>query len=490
LWAGLLFVSVSFAQEKSHTVRPGETPSQIAAKYGVSTAKLLSLNGITKPERIRDGAVLKIPTERLPVEAKVTGPGYYTVRNGDHDWAIAKKHGITASDLHAMNPGVEWRKLQIGQTIRVPSPKGVAARTIFSAPRVAVASSKPTHAAGKVVAAKPSGNHKVQRGDNDWIVARRYGTTVSKLHAANPGVKWNRLQIGQSLVIPGGRSAPVAKIRTRYAKVSGDAVAVRRGATTNSDLVTRVTSGTLVAVLDRQSDWYKLQFPRGTVGWVRGDFLTPVSNREIVRATSKNRTHVASNTRRTRSQAQASKRKTRPESASDILAYADTGNLDLLEKAYALRGTRYRYGGSSRSGFDCSGFAGYVYRTQGVKLPRTSREQATVGKKVDKDELRKGDLVFFKTRGSRISHVGIYTGNGKFIHASSGSGRVRVNSLSDGYYSRRYAGARRVTSNLKSSAKVKAPKEPQASNASEPKKAESAEEPKPKVQIGTDELAK
>ncbi|MBV6459014.1 MAG: hypothetical protein HONBIEJF_02153 [Fimbriimonadaceae bacterium] len=496
LWAGLLSVSVSFAQDKTHTVQPGETVSQIAAKYGVSTTKLLELNSVTKPERVRDGAVLKIPNEKLPAEApKVDGPGKYHVRNGDHDWAIAKKFGITAHQLHAMNPGVDWRKLQIGQALAVPGDN----QTIFSAPKVVLAANKP---AAQSVAAKPAkqvAKHKVRDGENDWIIARRLGTTVSKLHAANPGTKWSRLQIGQVLNVPGGRTAPVAKIRTRYAKVSGEGVGIRRGATVNSELLTRVPSGTLVAVLDRQSDWYKLQFPRGTVGWVRGDFLTPVSNREIVRATSK-RTQYASHTnKRTSSKKRSSgsyakRRPYRKESESDVLAYSDNGDLDLLDKAYSLRGTRYRYGGTSRNGFDCSGFAGYVYKSQGVKLPRTSREQSKVGQKVSKGSLQKGDLVFFKTRGgSRVSHVGIYAGNGKFIHASSGSGRVRVNSLSDGYYSRRFAGARRVTKSLKASSKATASKSTSTKThvaKNESTKVEAAEPAKPKIQIGTDELAK
>jgi hypothetical protein len=106
-------------------------------------------------------------------------------------------------------------------------------------------------------------------------------------------------------------------------------------------------------------------------------------------------------------------------------------------------GIRYVWGGTSRSGFDCSGFTQWVFARSGIRIPRTSIEQATVGQRVDRDDLRPGDLVFFRTRGSRISHVGIYIGNNNFIHASSGGGRVRINAIT-GYYSQRYVTARRM----------------------------------------------
>ena len=119
----------------------------------------------------------------------------------------------------------------------------------------------------------------------------------------------------------------------------------------------------------------------------------------------------------------------------------------LIANASEYKGVRYRWGGTSRSGFDCSGFTGKAFATIGVKLPRTSIEQSKVGIKVSRSELEKGDLVFFKTgRSYRINHVGIYIGDNKFIHSSSGSGRVTVSSLGDSYYNKRFAGARRVRS--------------------------------------------
>ena len=119
----------------------------------------------------------------------------------------------------------------------------------------------------------------------------------------------------------------------------------------------------------------------------------------------------------------------------------------VLQKALALLGTPYRWGGTSPDGgFDCSGMVGYVFRSAlGIELPRVSREMAKDGEKVDKASLAVGDLVFFSRRGKRVDHVGIYVGEGRFVHAPRTGRDVTVSSLDDGYWSRKFMQARRVT---------------------------------------------
>ncbi len=119
----------------------------------------------------------------------------------------------------------------------------------------------------------------------------------------------------------------------------------------------------------------------------------------------------------------------------------------LVETAKKFLGIRYRYGGSSPSrGFDCSGFVYYLLSRHGIRAPHSSAALFKIGKPVSRSELKIGDLVFFKNTARRrgITHVGIYIGNGKFIHASSGRGHVTITSLSDPYYSVRFVGARRL----------------------------------------------
>jgi cell wall-associated NlpC family hydrolase len=121
---------------------------------------------------------------------------------------------------------------------------------------------------------------------------------------------------------------------------------------------------------------------------------------------------------------------------------------DGLFRALGLVGTPYRYGGNTPDGgFDCSGLIGYVYRdAAGIKLPRSTRELISMrAPGVGRDALQSGDLVFFATNGgSQVSHAGIYVGDGRFVHAPSSGGTVRLDSLSNTYWQRTYLNAKRV----------------------------------------------
>lgn len=116
----------------------------------------------------------------------------------------------------------------------------------------------------------------------------------------------------------------------------------------------------------------------------------------------------------------------------------------VLTDARAHTGTAYRAGGATPEGFDCSGFVQFLYRHAGVALPRTAEAQFDSGRKVRDREITAGDLVFFRTDGRRVSHVGIATGDGSFIHAPNARSRVRTDRLDAAYWSDRYAGARRI----------------------------------------------
>ena len=117
---------------------------------------------------------------------------------------------------------------------------------------------------------------------------------------------------------------------------------------------------------------------------------------------------------------------------------------EIVKTAKRCIGVSYRWGGSSPDkGFDCSGLTMTVYRLNGLNLPRSSRAQYRAGTPVSGGQISRGDLVFFATSGGkRVSHVGVYTGNGKFIHAPKRGKRIRAESLSNPYFRTRYLGAR------------------------------------------------
>jgi cell wall-associated NlpC family hydrolase len=118
---------------------------------------------------------------------------------------------------------------------------------------------------------------------------------------------------------------------------------------------------------------------------------------------------------------------------------------EVIKTAHSLLGTPYKYGGTTPEGFDCSGFVDYVYRTAaGLALPRVTHDLAHTGKPVLVAELRPADLVYFKIEHQKPLHVGIYIGDGKFIHSPSTRGKVSIQSLNQEYWKDRYLGARRL----------------------------------------------
>jgi cell wall-associated NlpC family hydrolase len=114
--------------------------------------------------------------------------------------------------------------------------------------------------------------------------------------------------------------------------------------------------------------------------------------------------------------------------------------------AVSLADTPYHYGGNSaNSGFDCSGFVGHVFRhSLGFSMPRTSRAISRVGKPISQSELRPGDLVFYNTSHASFSHVGIYVGDGKFVHSPRTGESVHTEQMQLSYWAKRYDGARRI----------------------------------------------
>lgn len=132
-----------------------------------------------------------------------------------------------------------------------------------------------------------------------------------------------------------------------------------------------------------------------------------------------------------------------PESASD--GWQARAH-EILMSAFSLTGVKYKWGGSSpETGFDCSGFVRYVFQqAANLTLPHGARALSQLGQKIPLDQLRPGDLVFFNTLKSAFSHVGIYVGDGRFIHAPSSGGGIHIVNMDEEYWSKRFNGARRI----------------------------------------------
>jgi cell wall-associated NlpC family hydrolase len=146
------------------------------------------------------------------------------------------------------------------------------------------------------------------------------------------------------------------------------------------------------------------------------------------------------------------------QTSESVVQQVSERTTDLISTAVGLMGIPYLRGGNSaESGFDCSGFVRYIYKeTIGLVLPRSADQQANTTQKIDRSELKPGDLVFFNTMKRTFSHVGIYLGEGKFIHSPRSGASVRIEDMRIPYWNVRFDGARRVQGDGMDAAKVRA----------------------------------
>lgn len=221
-------------------------------------------------------------------------------------------------------------------------------------------------------------------------------------------------------------------IELGYGRVNGSSVNVRSGPGTGNAIVGRANLGDSAYIIGINDQWLRV-IHGDSLGYIRSDYVDLTEIPYENRASSKEPIfYIDGKSTGTIPSAQALKGKT------DGLA-----RQEIVNTAKQYIGVPYVWGGTSPKGFDCSGFVQYVFAKHGVSLPRTSSQQWGVGSPVSRDALRAGDLVFFNTNGQGVSHVGIYIGNGQFIHASSSRG-IMISELSNSYWSPRYVGAKQV----------------------------------------------
>ncbi|TCO77374.1 C40 family peptidase [Marinisporobacter balticus] len=202
----------------------------------------------------------------------------------------------------------------------------------------------------------------------------------------------------------------------RKASINANTLNVREQPSTTANVIQNLENGTEVTIVEENSEWYCIMLNYNNKGWVHRNYVVnTLENNTDVNQSDDEITHIT----------------------------------EIVDFAKKYLGVPYKLSANGPDSFDCSGFTSYVYENFGIKLPRRSSDQGKVGKKISKNNLRKGDLVFFDTKGKnngKISHAGIYIEDGEFIHASSGkkTRKVIISNLNKGYFNDKYVTARRI----------------------------------------------
>ena len=329
--------------------------------------------------------LLPISIATVTSHAAATKTVKHTIKSGESLYTIAKKNHTTIDKLCKINGIKKSEVLKVGRAIKVP--KEISKSK--SKKKVAHKSTKKRkHIAKKQTVHK---KYVIKSGDTLSTLAKKHHTTVDALRKANHLKKGDIIKLGQTFSIPGTAVSKKHK-KTRVAKHTS-----KKADKKLAKALTRHSSKRVAKVSVKKSRKFSLS-----------DIV--FGNRDKLPAKSKK----------------------------------------IISLAKKKLGKRYVWGAvGQHNTFDCSGFTSYVCKKNGICLPRRAIQQSKYGKPVKRSELQPGDLVFFDTSKSRrgyVNHVGIYIGNGKFIHASSAKKKVIITSLNKPFYSQRFKGARRVAS--------------------------------------------
>lgn len=331
----------------------------------------------------------------------------YTIKSGDSLWKIASQHNVSVANLKTWN-NLSSDSIFPNQVIKVAA---AATGSSVTAPTPAPAPSQPV--------SNSTGTYTVKSGDTLSKIAALHKTTVAKIQELNK-ISGHLIFPGQKLTVSAAVAAPaVSTPAPPAAATPAPAPAPAPAATVGTARTYQVVSGdTLTGIAYRNGisvtqlmNWNGL-----TSSMIRVGQVLKIENSTA----APSQTTPVSNPA--------------PPAATDTIG-------KIVETAKSLVGTPYVWGGSTTSGFDCSGFIYYVYNQAGIKIPRTS----TTGydaRSYDISTPQIGDLVFFEnTYRAGISHMGIYIGNNQFIHA--GGNQVQITSLSNSYWSKHYSGFKR-----------------------------------------------
>jgi cell wall-associated NlpC family hydrolase/phage tail protein X len=495
----------AFSQEKytNHTVSKGETITQIAAYYAIKASAIYEINPEAR-KGIKFKSVLLIPTKddknkhTTSDRVAIYPAKKYTVLPKETLYAIAKQYRVTVEELYNANPGLQKSGLRKGDRITIPGTEAnqFLATSVAEQPQeagnntfqeVKTAQNKEADILLKSNETKElllgGIEREVAAHETKYAIAKEYGITIAALNAANPILEKEALKIGQIIIIPVNEvnnrqvvDAPVEikkeaesnvlpVIETKNLKViSENSKLIRRKESIEGEKAVvknenPVIEETLFSSVVLETEVVREVLAKETKYGIAKEF--GISVRELERQNPKIVRGLPIGVK-------LNIRSTKPVETLDLedssISDGESGNSDskytvksfhgndfldqLVSTASENIGSRYRTGGTTKDGFDCSGLMCTTFGAFDIQLPRTSIEQSQFGVKIENEDAQKGDLIFFKTNGRRqINHVGMVVeavdGDIKFIHASV-SGGVMISSIKEKYYRKKLSQINRV----------------------------------------------
>jgi cell wall-associated NlpC family hydrolase len=459
----ILISSNSFSQQKiiRHSIKKGETLSSLANRFDVKQSEIVKLNPNSN-KKLKINSILLIPTVSNQIATsenniKVKNANQlHQVQQKETLYGIAKQYGISVNDLISQNPALS-SELKIGQIINLPETT------------TAIKNLTPSSEDEKVTEAKINKSNAPKSTTFKWEVlsketkyslTKKYGITIKEFDEVNPKLGTKLLRVGQIVNIPQIQEAVVQKESNEY---NNRATNIQSHGVDSSKLAINDSGTAINAVQEIKSNntqtiTYTV-LPKETKYGIAKQYGLTLKELEKQNPEIKNVLAIGKELSITYPKANgAESTLVNIETINNLPVVTSTFDFNnalssevldrLIERASQNLGSRYRTGGTSKSGFDCSGL---IYTTFGecdIQLPRTSKQQSRVGVVINTEEAQKGDLIFFKTNGRRqINHVGMVVEVNddeiKFIHSSTSNG-VIISSTKERYYGKNFSQINRV----------------------------------------------
>jgi len=476
-WILLLFLFSAFkgfSQEKyiKHVVAKGETISKIAEQYNVKQAVIYEINPDAK-KGIKFKEILLVPIAASADKKQVAAISKSTLAQKEHLvlsketlYGIAKQYGVKVADLYTLNPLLEKKGLRVGSSINVPDTNEVI---VEKTPQKEISKTEIKEEIKKevvelvsekkdTVAVVNNGFKKnvlkeVLAKETLYGIAKEYGVTVAEIEKANPILEKQSLRVGQTIVIPTSNIQVINEVNEVAAKKEESKSEVKK------ETPTVVVEKEVKTAENTEIEVSHEVLAKETKYGIAKQYGLTVKELEAQNPKIANKLLVGEKLTIRTSKSNV-KTPVKYDFTDDSLVDGDGINYNaksfqgtdladqLISTASENIGVRYRSGGTTKDGFDCSGLMCSTFGAFDIQLPRSSIEQSQFGVKVDVENAQKGDLIFFKTNGrSQINHVGMVVevcdGEIKFIHASVGGG-VIISSIKEKYYSQRLTQINRV----------------------------------------------